>query len=32
MTAFLCFAIPAAIILAMLVIGELFGKKKTWNF
>ena len=32
MTALLCFAVPAAIILAMLVIGELFGKKNTWNF
>ena len=32
MTALLCFAVPAAIVLAMLVIGELFGKKKTWNF
>ena len=32
MTALLCFAVPAAIIIAMLVIGELFGKKKTWNF
>ena len=32
MTALLCFAVPAAIILAMLVIGELFGEKKTWNF
>ena len=32
MTALLCFAVPAAIILAMLAIGEMFGKKKTWNF
>jgi hypothetical protein len=32
MTALICFAVPCAIILAMLVIGELFGKKKTWNF
>lgn len=32
MTAVLCFAVPFLAILALVVIGEVFGKKKTWNF
>lgn len=32
MTAVICFAVPCIILLSLLVVGEVFGKKKTWNF
>lgn len=32
MTAVLFVAIPVLAVLALLAIGEIFGKNKTWNF
>ena len=32
MTTVLFVAVPVLAVLALLAIGEIFGKKKTWNF